>query len=87
MINRKIKQQNARKQLSENIQEYLRIIKQFNKYQISVMNIVTPETIKATKTISSNSNRFNLVTQKIDFNDPKPLLRFKTILANQISQK
>lgn len=46
------------------------------------MNIETPITIKVSKTNSSNSNRFTLITEKIDFNDPKPLLRFKTLLAH-----
>ncbi|CAD8174524.1 unnamed protein product [Paramecium octaurelia] len=53
----------------------------------SVMNMETPETIKVSKTNSSNSNRFCLITEKIDFNDPKPLIRFKTLLAHQIIQK
>ncbi|CAD8167172.1 unnamed protein product [Paramecium octaurelia] len=51
------------------------------------MNIITPETIKVSKTnssSSSNSNHFTMVTEKIDFSDPRPLLRFKTLLAHQI---
>ncbi|CAD8092220.1 unnamed protein product [Paramecium sonneborni] len=51
------------------------------------MNIETPETIKVSKTNSSNPNHFSLVTEKIDFNDPRPLLRFKTRLAHQIMKK
>lgn len=38
------------------------------------MNIQTPETIRVSKTISSNTTVFRLFTEKIDFNDKRPLL-------------
>ncbi|CAD8098268.1 unnamed protein product [Paramecium sonneborni] len=51
------------------------------------MNTNTPETIKATKSNSSNSAIFYFTVEKIDFNDPTKMLKFKTQLAHQIAKK
>ncbi|CAD8131742.1 unnamed protein product [Paramecium pentaurelia] len=51
------------------------------------MNIVTPETIKVSKSNSSITNCFTLTTERIDFNNPRPLLQYKTLLARQILKK
>ena len=45
------------------------------------MNISTPETIKVANVTSSDAGHFRIVVEKINFNDPKPLLQFKAQLA------